>query len=55
MNAHRKIPSKPVRLTMPIEEVMTTQRAIRRLKPDPVDVRCAGTRPLYPGRRKFAV
>ena len=24
-------------LEMPLEEVMTTQRAIRRLKPDPVD------------------
>lgn len=27
----------PAVLTMPLEEAMTTQRAIRRLKPDPVD------------------
>lgn len=27
----------PINLTMPIEEAMRTQRAIRRLKPDPVD------------------
>jgi nitroreductase len=30
------IPTLPP-LTMPIEEVMRTQRALRRLKPDPVD------------------
>jgi nitroreductase len=30
-------PSTPVALTMSIEEAMQTQRAIRRLKPDPVD------------------
>ena len=29
--------AEPIRLDMPLEEAMTTQRAIRRLKPDPVD------------------
>src|SRR5262249_51622138 len=27
----------PIQLTMPLEDAMQTQRAIRRLKPDPVD------------------
>jgi len=30
-------PLVPITLTMPLEEAMRTQRAIRRLKPDPVD------------------
>ena len=29
--------AKPISLTMPLESAMRTQRAIRRLKPDPVD------------------
>ena len=29
--------ASPVRFDMPLEEAMTTQRAVRRLKPDPVD------------------
>jgi methyl coenzyme M reductase gamma subunit len=29
--------SDPINLTMPLEEAMRTQRAIRRLKPDAVD------------------
>jgi nitroreductase len=29
--------ANPIRLDMPLEEAMATQRAIRRLKPDPVD------------------
>jgi nitroreductase len=31
--------SDPIKLDMPLEEAMSTQRAIRRLKPDPVDDR----------------
>ena len=27
----------PIKLEMPLEEAISTQRAIRRLKPDPVD------------------
>ena len=28
---------QPIRFDMPLEEAITTQRAVRRLKPDPVD------------------
>ena len=28
---------EPIKLDMPLEDAMLTQRAIRRLKPDPVD------------------
>ena len=27
----------PIHLSMPLEDAMRTQRAVRRLKPDPVD------------------
>jgi len=33
----QQIPDTTATLSMPLEEAMRTQRAIRRLKPDPVD------------------
>ncbi len=37
MTEPRGTPPAPTTLTMPLEEAMRTQRALRRLKPDPVD------------------